>query len=380
MSESALPYVAKVLVVDDVQMNLDAMSALLTRPDLEVLPARSGEAALEVLLRHEVALALLDVNMPGMDGLELAELMRSNPRTRSIPLIFITAAMQAPLRIFKGYQAGAVDFLHKPVKPEILTGKVDVFVELYRQRLLLDQRVRELQAALHTNEMLLAVLGHDLRSPLAAVINGAEALEALSPDERFKSLAGRVHGSSRRMERMVRQLLDFARARSGLRLQLADGSMLDLVDQVLGEFGPQAGERIRVEARGDVRSRFDRDRLCQVLSNLVGNALEHGKTDVITIMVDGAKAPAVELSIHNAGVIPPAQIAHIFDPFHSSRGGRELASAGGLGLGLYIVKLFVESHGGSVDVQSSDGDGTRFVIRLPRDPVEAPRPRALAGA
>ena len=350
MSESALPYVAKVLVVDDVQMNLDAMSALLTRPDLEVLPARSGEAALEVLLRHEVALALLDVNMPGMDGLELAELMRSNPRTRSIPLIFITAAMQAPLRIFKGYQAGAVDFLHKPVKPEILTGKVDVFVELYRQRLLLDQRVRELQAALHTNEMLLAVLGHDLRSPLAAVINGAEALEALSPDERFKSLAGRVHGSSRRMERMVRQLLDFARARSGLRLQLADGSMLDLVDQVLGEFGPQAGERIRVEARGDVRSRFDRDRLCQVLSNLVGNALEHGKTGVITIMVDGAKAPAVELSIHNAGVIPPAQIAHIFDPFHSSRGGRELASAGGLGLGLYIVKLFVESHGGSVDV------------------------------
>lgn len=109
-----MPNRVNILVVDDQEANLIATEALLQQPELHVLKASSGDQALDLLLRYEVALALLDVNMPNMDGFELAEIMRSSAQTRSIPIIFMTAAMQEPRTTFAGYQLGAVDFLHKP--------------------------------------------------------------------------------------------------------------------------------------------------------------------------------------------------------------------------------------------------------------------------
>src|ERR1700743_3026277 len=110
----------KFLVVDDTEENLIALDALLARDGLELLKARSGSEALELLLAHDVALALLDVQMPDMDGFELAELMRGSERTRHVPLIFVTAGARDQHRIFKGYETGAVDFLYKPIDAHIL--------------------------------------------------------------------------------------------------------------------------------------------------------------------------------------------------------------------------------------------------------------------
>jgi len=124
----------KILLVDDIEENLIALEALLRQPDLTILTARSGTTALELLLENEVALALLDVQMPDMDGFQLAELMRGSERTRRIPIIFITAGQHGPQRIFDGYEAGAVDFLTKPIDHRILRHKVDTFIELWRQR------------------------------------------------------------------------------------------------------------------------------------------------------------------------------------------------------------------------------------------------------
>src|SRR5580700_9904742 len=131
----------KCLLVDDLEENLLALSALLKRDDVEVLTARSGAEALELLLVHEVALALLDVQMPKMDGFELAELMRGSERTRQVPIIFITAAARDQYRLFQGYETGAVDFLFKPIEPHILQNKADVFFQLHRQK---EQLAREL--------------------------------------------------------------------------------------------------------------------------------------------------------------------------------------------------------------------------------------------
>src|ERR1700754_3694718 len=117
----------KCLLVDDLEENLLALSALLQRPDLEILTAQSGSEALELLLVHDVALAFLDVQMPEMDGFELAELMRGSERTRNVPIIFVTAGTHDSFRQFKGYEAGAVDFLYKPVDARILKNKADVF-------------------------------------------------------------------------------------------------------------------------------------------------------------------------------------------------------------------------------------------------------------
>lgn len=132
-----------VLLVDDLDDNLLSLEALLRRDDLVLLKARSGEEALELLLVHDVALGLLDVQMPGMDGFELAELMRGNERTRHVPIIFLTASTTDNQRKFRGYEAGAVDFIQKPIEWDILRSKANVFFDLYRQKQqIADQRDR----------------------------------------------------------------------------------------------------------------------------------------------------------------------------------------------------------------------------------------------
>lgn len=139
-----------ILLVDDRAENLIALEGLLGDHDVNILKAQRGEQALELLLTHDVALALLDVQMPGMDGFELAELMRGAVRTREIPIIFITAALHDPGRVFQGYESGAVDFLSKPLEPRILSSKVSVFLQLHRQRQELveaQQRLRALMDA-----------------------------------------------------------------------------------------------------------------------------------------------------------------------------------------------------------------------------------------
>ena len=146
------PPPAKILVVDDLEDALHATQALLERPGLVVLMASSAAQALELLQRHEVALALLDVQMPHVSGFDLAEHMRSSERTRTVPIIFMTGNAIDPSRSFLGYDAGAVDFLIKPVEPRVLESKVEVFVQLYQQRRQLRERNAELERLLHINE------------------------------------------------------------------------------------------------------------------------------------------------------------------------------------------------------------------------------------
>ncbi|MES2159005.1 MAG: response regulator [Pseudomonadota bacterium] len=157
-----------ILAVDDVPANLAALDALLARDDVQLLQARSGVEALEMLLVHDVALALLDVQMPGMDGFELAELMRGTERTRRVPIIFLTAVATDERRKFRGYETGAVDYLLKPVDPQIVRSKVDIFVELFRQRQELARQRDDHAAALAR------LTAHGDNSPLALVELGAD--------------------------------------------------------------------------------------------------------------------------------------------------------------------------------------------------------------
>ncbi|MBN8812121.1 MULTISPECIES: response regulator [Sphingomonas] len=182
------PETVKILVVDDVEKNLIAMDALLRRDGVEILKAPSGPAALELLLRHEVALALLDVQMPGMDGYELAELMRGTERTRRVPIIFVTAVATDERRRFRGYEAGAVDYLFKPVDPQIVRNKVDIFVELARQRLEIARQRDQLAAALgriqaHSDNSPLAIVEFDAELRVIGWSNGAERLFGWSAAE-----------------------------------------------------------------------------------------------------------------------------------------------------------------------------------------------------
>lgn len=134
------------LIVDDRHENLLTLESLLDHPDFNIVKAYSGSEALEKMLENDIALVLLDVFMPDMDGYETAELMRSNKRTRHIPIIFVTAEQAERDHIFKGYDAGAVDYLMKPIAPRVLQGKVSIFLEIHRQKLELEEKTRELNA------------------------------------------------------------------------------------------------------------------------------------------------------------------------------------------------------------------------------------------
>jgi two-component system, sensor histidine kinase and response regulator len=360
----------KCLIVDDREENLLALSRLLQRDDVEVLEARSGAEALDLLLIHDVALALLDVQMPDMDGFELAELMRGSARTRDVPIIFITAGSQDQHHVFKGYETGAVDFLHKPIEPRILCNKAEVFFQLARQKQQLARELGDRTETLRLNEMFTAVLGHDLRNPMNAILTAAQLLEHRSTDEAVRKTAARMLSSAKRMSRLIEDMLDLARARlaGGIPLKRERSDLSVVVQRVVQE--QQAAwpdRRIELLCDGNLVGEWDADRLNQVASNLVGNALQHGcASDPVVVRADGTAGDAVTLSVTNAGRIAADVLPYIFDPF---RGGERAIGRGeGLGLGLYIVQQIVRAHQGTVEVQS-DG-ATVFLVTVPRSAAE----------
>jgi len=353
---SARPRV-KFLLVDDLEENLVALEALLRRDELELLKARSGREALELLLAHEVALALIDVQMPEMDGFELAELMRGSARTRRVPIIFITAGIHEQRRLFRGYDAGAVDFLFKPLEPHVLLHKTAVFFELYAQR-------QELAELLRLNEELIAVVGHDLRNPLQVILTLAATLATTRGDPSVVEAARRLDSSASRMRRIIDDLFDLSRARlgGGIPVTRRPTDLSSVARKTITELETGApGNSISLRADGDLRGDWDEARLEQVLSNLVGNALRHGLEGGRVIVTLYGGSEDVLINVHNSGQIASETLLHLFEPFRFRREQTQ-----GLGLGLYIVKQIVLAHGGSVDVRSTRDEGTTFQVRLPR--------------
>lgn len=364
----------KCLLVDDLDENLLALAALLRGDGVEILTAKSGTAALEILLAHDVALAFLDVQMPDMDGFELAELIRGSERTRHVPLIFVTAGARDQHRHFRGYELGAVDFLYKPVDPHILASKSGVFFQLYRQKQQIARELRARTEALEMNELFVAVLGHDLRSPLGAVLNSAALIEMTSTDPAVKAHAARIGSSGGRMNRLINDILDLARSRraGGLPINAAPADLSVIVRRAADELmAANPARRIETSQEGSSAGAWDADRLAQVITNLLQNAIHHGAADsAVRVTLDGGARDSVTMCVINRGVIRPDLLPHIFDPFRGARSAA--ANQRGLGLGLYIVRQIMQAHGGRIKVESDEATGTCFRVTLPRS-AEADR-------
>jgi signal transduction histidine kinase len=362
--------VVKCLLVDDLEENLLALSELLRQADVEILLARSGTEALELLLVHDVALALLDVQMPEMDGFELAELMRGSARTRHVPIIFVTAGARDQHRLFQGYESGAVDFLYKPVEPQILKNKAAVFFQLDRQKRQLDHELHERTETLRLNEMFTALLAHDLRNPLNAILTSAQLVDRLVVEPVPKDAAGRILSSGRRMSRLIEDMLDLARARvgGGIVIKREPGDLGGLITPVVREHqAASPGRQIDVMRSGTLKGQWDAERIAQVASNLVGNAIKHGDPKgPVVVHLDGTKPDGVIFSVVNDGVIPPERQSGLFDPFKN--GQHRVGRNEGLGLGLFIVQQIVTAHAGLIDVHCEGGRRTVFRVHLPRNP------------
>jgi signal transduction histidine kinase len=241
--------------------------------------------------------------------------------------------------------------------------------ELERARAEAEQSRAEAEALLRLHEVVAGVLAHDLRNPLAAVLMNARMLRDAS-DERSRGIGRRILTSGERMSRMIDQILEWTRLRAGgpsFAVELADCDLGAITSDVVAELqARKADAPLAVDARGDLRGRWDPDRLAQVVSNLVGNALEHATRPGADVTLDGAGAQ-VRLLVANEGWVDDQILPTLFEPFHGRASGAR-KSGRGLGLGLYITRQIVLAHGGQVELARGPGSRVTFAVTLPRAP------------
>ncbi|MFS0709633.1 hybrid sensor histidine kinase/response regulator [Brevundimonas phoenicis] len=366
------------LLVDDLEENLLALEALLKREDIVCLKARSGDEALELLLVHDVALALVDVQMPGMDGFQLAEFMRGNVNARHVPIIFVTAGSADLQRRFRGYEAGAVDFIQKPIETDILRSKANVFIDLYRQRMeILAQRdeleayANALRAADRRKNDFIAMLGHELRNPIMALRAGLQLLERQSDKNRKADIQARMEVQAHHLSRLIEDLLDVARIDQGkISLQRERVSLQSVIESAVDTSRPKieagAHDLTVVLPSQPLWLEGDFTRLSQVVSNLLTNAAKYTPSEgQIRVSADVVQ-DEVRIDIADNGVgVPHDMQGRIFDLFTQSKGPDD-RSREGLGIGLALVKQLVEMHDGAIELASDGpGRGSCFTLRFP---------------
>jgi signal transduction histidine kinase len=366
----------RILLVDDNPANLLALESVLDPLGQELVMARSGGEALELLKKQDCALVLMDVHMPVLDGFQTVEAIRQRHQLAHLPVMFLTAMFKDQQSAARGYALGAVDFIMKPFEPAFIRAKVGAFVSLYqynerlkRHQQLLADEVAARKAAEQANrakEEFIAVLGHDLRTPLNAIMLTAESHErqpqALEP---CRVAGRRISTSASRMSRLIADVVDFTRSRlgGGIPIKREAANMAELCRAPLDEIRAiHPDSDISVHADGDVHGEWDPERVLQVVANLVGNAATHGNGKV-RVSIRGAPEHVV-LEVHNDGLpIPSQKMEHLFEPFYPGGRRRE-----GLGLGLYIIDQIVRAHGGSIRAESTATAGTTFTVYWPRHP------------
>ena len=375
---------AKLLIVDDLHDNLIALEALIRQDDRTVYKAASGQAALALLLEHDFALAILDVQMPDMNGFELAELMRGMEKTRGIPIVFVSAGAKELNYAFAGYESGAVDFLHKPLDTHAVRSKVSAFIEMYRQRkqqeallLQLQATQAELQRAVQIRDEFMSMVSHELRTPLNTLFLQAQLRRrmangaTLSP-AKLQAMVERDEQQIRNIVRLIDDMLDVSRIQRGmLAIAPEPADLAQLVRRVVEGFADQAsvvGCTLELTAPPSLPGVWDEFRIEQVVANLLTNAMRYGNCKPVQVRVEALSGEA-SVTVRDSGVgIDPQDHARVFGQFERA-GDKKVAP--GPGLGLYISRQIVEAHGGSINVSSNPGQGSTFTVRLPLDAREA---------
>ncbi|NQY92232.1 MAG: response regulator [Deltaproteobacteria bacterium] len=378
-----------ILVVDDRPENLLAMKKLLRGLAAEIVLAASGPEGLEIALgRSDIALILLDVQMPDMDGFETAEILRFNQSTKDIPIVFVTAAGDDAQRLFKGYDSGAVDFLPKPIPEKVLLSKVQVFLdlghqrgELLRNQSALEATVAELESCQRELERSNAALkdfaygaAHDLQAPLRHIRFwiGSALKKQESGGDSVTQILEEVDRSSERMQRLVTGLLDYALVGSDepdfVDLDLSDvlRNVLDDLDEAIAESGATVTTSDLPTVRGESMQ------LRRLFQNLVGNALKYRREGVLPdIQIRAVGDPVSEMcqiEVTDKGIgFESEQEKLIFQPF------RRLVSHSrysGSGIGMATAKNIVAVHGGELWATAVAGQGATFSLTLQRSAVE----------
>jgi two-component system sensor histidine kinase/response regulator len=363
-----------VLIVDDIEANLVVLEAVLGGMSCELVRVRSGNEALKELLKREFAVMLLDVQMPGMDGYEVAQIAGDNPATRDVPIIFVTAVHSAEESMLRGYGTGAVDFLLKPINPHVLRAKVQVFLDLEIGRRRLDDEVEahkqtlaELEVANEALRHFTSAASHDLREPLRAVQGFLQALvedvgDRLGPEAQDYLLRSRK--ASGRMMALLDSLLSYSRLQRSK--PHAEVDCAAVVEQVKTDLAIKIAEaQAQITVSDLPRVQGDAARVYELFLNLITNALKFRQSEQAPEIHVSAQARAGEtvLSVEDNGIgIDPADLGAVFEAFRRLHGRGEFD---GSGLGLTICKQIVDQHGGRIWVEPAVRRGSRFCFTLP---------------
>lgn len=372
----------KCLLVDDLEENLIALKAILDEEKVKVFTAKSGNDALELMLDNDFALALVDVQMPDMDGFELAEIMRSTEKTRAIPIIFVTAAGSSAQRVFRGYEAGAVDFLHKPLAPQVVVSKVRIFLELYNHKFELEEKIRKqketeivLQKALQSRDEFMSICSHELKTPLTSLKMQLQIVDRIRSKqgdgvafsvERMDKFLIQADRSIDRIVHLVNDMLDISRVATGrLSLNLERVNISELTKEVLERLSPlmeMSNCEVILQSTQELYAEVDKYRIEQVLTNLLTNAAKYAPEKPVRVSVT-KKENFVLVSVQDHGEgISDSDQKRIFERFERAVSHHTVS---GLGLGLYISKEIIDMHFGTIKVESKMGEGSTFTIGLP---------------
>ena len=411
----------KILLVDDLKDNLLALEGLLRRDDINIFKAKSGTEALELMISDEFALALIDVQMPGMSGFELAELMRGAKKTKNIPIIFVTATAKDRSFLFKGYESGAVDFLLKPLDTHAVKSKVNIFIELYQQKIKQEELMAklkktqgELEEALQIREELMTIasdelkirknqlkqgvdrekvaeeqiqqqreellhvtrvgklaefvssLAHEINQPLTAILSYAQSAQRMfaGREPQLQEILKYIIDDDQRAADVIRQLRSMLKKNKPT-FESLDVNVLikDTVSLIMTHISGRK-KIIKFELDSKVSHiQGDRIQLQQVLLNLISNGLEamddSSDSGELLIRTSFQDTNTIMVEVKDSGCgIPAENIKRIFVHFFTSK-------PDGLGMGLCISRSIVEAHGGCLDAKNNPDRGATFYFTIP---------------
>ncbi len=378
-----------ILIVDDREENLITLEGILESPELNIVKASSGNEALGLMLEYEFALVLMDVQMPEMDGFETAELMQQNDKTKHIPIIFVTAISKQREHVFRGYKAGAVDYLYKPLDLEILQSKIRAYIEFFKQKHVLVDTTKKLERTIEelnkskqiaeeatlAKSSFLANMSHEIRTPLNGIIGMADL--ALMDNELAdiqKERISDIKQSGESLLDIINEILDISKIEADkLELESVEFSIRDVLEKITRLLSVKIfQEKLEFicEVSPELPDIFIGDpvRLRQILINLVGNAIKFTDEGMVGVYVKligiSGNSAQIEFSVTDTGIgISTDKIEHLFDSYKQAETSTT-RTHGGTGLGLTISKKLVEMMGGIINVESKPEKGSRFFFTL----------------
>lgn len=373
-----------ILIVDDRPENIIALEALLERDDVNLVSTTLPNEALRLAWEMDIAIALVDVQMPEMDGFELVEILKSNPRTKDILVIFVTAISTDAKYAVKGLNTGAVDYLYKPLNPYVTSAKVDSFLQFVRTQRDIVKKNKELEAyqkelikakelaeqGKKIKENFLANMSHEIRTPINGIIGLANLLEKTTLTPEQNEMVSLLQISSNSLLGVINDILDLSKIDAGMfKINRTATDLVEVCHAVINLLSIRAKEKdleLITSFDPELPKNVSADslRLNQILMNLIGNAIKFTNKGSVTLKVEVMDRKGnnlqIRFSVTDTGIgIPTDKIEKIFETFEQADESTTM-NFGGTGLGLSIVKNLARLKGGILTVDSCEGQGSTF--------------------